>query len=149
MLFHILKAKRGSVTMMSVGMLPVFLLLASTIVLAIVLWTSYARLVTAAEAGALAAAQYEKDGAVSSTVKSVTFSTNSYSIPKYDRKQQIAEKVQQIVMKNGAGPHGEIFCDHGRISVIATYRVYNRWSLRAKGMGTQEIVTCNWRKIQY
>jgi hypothetical protein len=148
-LHHILKAKKGSVTMMSVGMLPVFLLLAGTIVLLSIFWTSYTRLVTAADAGAIVATQYMKNKEISLEDEKVMLSTSFSSVSQDSTEQKVAKKVQHIVMKNGGGAHGEILCKEGKIMIVASSKVLNRWTIHAKGYGTQETITCNWRKILY
>jgi hypothetical protein len=144
--------KRGSVTMMGVGMLPVFVLIAGLITLILFFWTSYARLITAADAGALTATKYLEDGAnplldhTPYTLEEVSTVTFSYE------HDSLTEQVQQAVVNNGGGSHGEIICTKNEIQVIASMKVLGRWTIYAKGRGAHLdglSARCNWRKISY
>ncbi|WP_028777642.1 TadE/TadG family type IV pilus assembly protein [Shimazuella kribbensis] len=135
--------------MMSVGMLPVFLLLAGTIVLLSIFWTSYTRLITAADAGAMVATQYMKNKEIPLEVENVLLSTNFSPVPQDSTEQNLAKQVQRIVMQNGGDAHGEIICRKGKISVIASRKVLHRWTIHAKGYGPEQTIACNWRKILY
>lgn len=144
---NLLSEKRGSVTMMGVGMLPVFLLLAGIITLILFFWSSYARLITAAEAGALTAVQSMQDGGDNLSTIMDESSINQQDLS----HRRLAKRVQHAVVQNGGGPHGEIICtgDH-EVQVIARLKVLGRWEIYARGSAPKQLTTlCNWRKIPY
>lgn len=150
-LIGIWKAKKGSITMMSVGMLPIFLLVAGIILFILMFWTSYARLLTAAEAGALTATKYMEEGAMSdrsvdNTVFTIEEATSGSVVLPQNR---LAKRVQHIVVSNGGGPHGQIICTHHTVKVIASLQVMDHWIIYAAGQGPKGEANCNWRKISY
>ncbi len=144
---QVLNDKLGSVTMMSVGMLPVFLFIAGMIILIILFWASYVRLLTAAEIGALTVIKSQQTAEDKQLIVQLSQTVEGGAVsPSY----YITEPVRQAVVQNGADPHGEIICTSKEIQVIAYHKVFDRWEIKAQGRAIKEVSSpCNWRKISY